>query len=61
MGSSASISAMSKSSNDALIGCMEGEGFVVVRRYRAGNGRSSFGFGGGGKRCQLCYFVAFSP
>ena len=41
--------------------CVEREGFVKVSRYGVGNGRSRFGFGVGGKRCQLCYFVVFSP
>ena len=61
MGSSASISTMSKSSNDSSIGCMEGEGFVKVGRYGAGNGGSRFGVRVGGERCQLCYFVVFGP
>ena len=52
---------MSKSSDDAPIGCMEGEGFVGVGRHGAGNGGSRFVVRVGGERCQLCYFVVFSP
>ena len=52
---------MSKSSNDAPVGCMQGEGFVGVSRYGGGNGGSRIGFEVGGKRCQLCYFVVFGP
>ena len=52
---------MLESSNDAPIGCVEGEGFVSVGQYSGGNGGSSVGIGVGGKRCQLCYFVVLGP
>ena len=52
---------MSVSSDDAPIGCVKWEDFVVVGRSGFGGNGSSFGIGVGVERCQLCYFVVIGP